>query len=89
MIGSDKETEGVRVQVGEALITAKWTDIQSLTITGRDSASTQMIVEIALKNGRNVNARLVRKGKMTITGKADLGAYSLELEKVRKITPVR
>ena len=39
LLGSDKETEGVRVSQGEALVTAKWSDIQSITITGRDAAA--------------------------------------------------
>src|SRR5688572_21376019 len=88
LLGSDKETEGVRVAQGEALVTAKWTDIQSLTITGRDAAAARMTIEILLKDGKKVNATLVRKGRMKLMGKADLGEYSIDLEKIRKITTV-
>jgi len=88
LLGSDKETEGVRVAQGEALVTAKWADIQSLTITGRDPAAARMTLEILLKDGKKVNAALIRKGRMKLTGQADLGEYSIDLEKVRKITTV-
>ena len=88
LLGSDKETEGVRVSQGEALVTAKWTDIQSLTITGRDPSAARMTIEILLKDGKKVNATLIRKGRMKLTGKADLGEYSIDLEKIRKIIPL-
>jgi hypothetical protein len=88
LLGSDRETEGVRVYQGEASITAKWADIQSITITGRDATQARMILEIVLKDGKKVAATLVRKGRMKLTGQADLGEYSIDLEKVRKITTV-
>jgi hypothetical protein len=86
LLGSDKETEGVRVSQGEALVTARWADIQSLTITGRDPAAARMTVEILLKDGKKVAASLIRKGRMKLIGKADLGDYSIDLEKIKKIT---
>ena len=88
LLGTDKETEGIRVSQGDALVTAKWIDIESLTITGRDPALKVMTVEIALKGGKKVNATLVRKGRMRLVGKADLGDYSIDLEKVKKLTVV-
>ena len=88
LLGSDKEDDGVRVSQGEALVTAKWSDMHSLTITGRDAALARMTVEIALKDGKKVAATLIRKGKMKLIGKADLGEYSIDLEKIRKITIV-
>ena len=88
LLGSDKETEGVRVAQGEALVTARWTDIQSITITGRDPAAARITVEILLKDGKKVNASLIRKGRMKLSGKSDLGEYSIDLEKIRKITTV-
>jgi hypothetical protein len=88
LLGSDKETEGVRVSQGEALVTAKWADIQSITITGRDPSAARMTLEIVLKDGKKVPATLVRKGRMRLMGKADLGEYSIDLEKVRKIVTV-
>ena len=89
LLGSDREDDGVRVSQGEALVTAKWSDMLSLTITGRDAALARMTVEIALKDGKKVGATLIRKGKMKLTGKADLGEYSIDLEKIRKITIVK
>lgn len=86
LLGSDKEEGGVRVSQGEALVTAKWSDMHSLTITGRDAALARMTVEITLKDGKKVAATLIRKGKMKLIGKADLGEYSIDLEKIRKIT---
>lgn len=88
LLGSDKETEGIRVSQGEALVTAKWEDIQSLIITGRDPVASRMTVEIILKDGKKVPATLVRKGRMKLTGRADLGDYAIDLEKIRKITTV-
>jgi len=89
LLGSDKESEGIRVLQGEALVTTKWTDVQSLTIIGRDAAAGRMTLEIVLKdNNKKVTATLVRKGRMKLTGKADLGEYSIDLEKIRKITVV-
>jgi len=88
LLGSDKDNEGVRVTVGDATVTAKWADIQSLTVTGRDPAAARMTVEILLKSGKTQNGQLLRKGRMKISGKADLGDYSIDLEKVKKITVV-
>ena len=89
LLGSDKETEGVRIAQGEALVTAKWGDLQSITITGRDPSAARMTVEIVLKDGKKVSGALVRKGRMKLSGKSDLGEYSIDLEKVRKITTAK
>ena len=88
LLGTDKETEGVRLSLGDALITTKWSEIESLTITGRDSTLARMTVEIALKGNKKLSAVLVRKGRMKLTGKSDLGEYSIDLEKVKKLTVV-
>lgn len=88
LLGNDQETEGIRVAQGEALVTAKWADIQSISVTGRDPVASRMMVEITLKDGKKVAATLVRKGRMKLTGRADLGDYTIDLEKVRKITTV-
>lgn len=88
LLGTDKETEGIRVSQGEALVTAKWSDIDSLTITGRDATLKLMTVEITLKGGKKATATLVRKGRMKLAGKSDLGDYSIDLEKIKKIIVV-
>ena len=89
LLGTDKETDGIRVTQGDASVIAKWGDIESLTVTGRDAEAARMTVEIVLKNGKKVNANLVRKGRMKLVGKSDLGDYSIDLEKIKKITVVR
>jgi hypothetical protein len=88
LLGTDKETEGVRLTRGDASIITKWADMESLTITGRDSAAARMTVEIATKDGKKVTAALVRKGRMKLVGKSDLGEYSIDLEKIKKIIVV-
>ncbi len=88
LLGTDKETEGVRVSRGDASETAKWIDIESLTVTGRDATQKLMTVEIVLKGGKKVNATLVRKGRMKLAGRSDLGDYTIDLEKVKKVTVV-
>jgi hypothetical protein len=88
LLGTDKESEGVRVSRGDASETAKWMDIDTLTVTGRDATQKLMTVEIALKGGKKVNATLVRKGRMKLAGRSDLGDYSIDLEKVKKVTVV-
>jgi hypothetical protein len=90
MLGSDRETGGIRVYQGEGTVTASWSDIVSLTVTGRDGAATppRLMLEIALTNGKTVTAGLVRKGRMVLSGKSDLGEYTIDLEKVKKIVPV-
>jgi hypothetical protein len=70
------------------MVTAKWADIQSLTVTGRDAAAARMMVDIVLKSGKTQSGQLLRKGRMKLNGKADLGEYSIDLEKVKKITVV-
>ena len=91
VIGSDKEAEGIRLLQGEASITAKWPEISSLTVTSRDGSVSppKVHVEVVMKNGKAVGAVLVYKGKMVLSGKSDLGAYSINLEKIRKIVPVQ
>src|SRR5262245_28445763 len=75
LLGSDKDAEGVRVTIGDATVTAKWADIQSLTVTGRDAAAARMMVDIVLKSGKTQSGQLLRKGRMKLSGKADLGEY--------------
>ena len=88
LLGSDKDLEGIRVTIGDAMVTAKWADIQSITVTGRDAAAGRMTIEIVLKSGKAQAGQLLRKGRMKIVGKAELGEYSIDLEKVKKITVV-
>jgi hypothetical protein len=88
LLGTDKETEGLRVNQGEALVTAKWADIDTVMVTGRDAALKLMTVEITVKGGKKVNATLVRKGRMKLAGRSDLGDYTIDLEKIKTVTVV-
>ena len=88
LLGSDKDTEGNRVTIGDAMVTARWGDIQSITVTGRDGAAGRMMIEIVLKSGKAQAGQLTRKGRMKVIGKAELGEYSIDLEKDKKITVV-
>jgi hypothetical protein len=88
LLGSDNDTEGIRVAQGEAYVTTKWTDLQSVAITGRDATVGRMTLEIVVKDGRKFAATLVRKGRMKLSGKSELGEYSIDLEKIKKITVV-
>ena len=91
VFGTDREADGIRVYQGDAVVTARWADIVSLTVTGRDGAANppRLTLEIVLTNGKTVVAGLVRKGRMLLSGKSELGVYTIDLEKVKKIVPVR
>jgi hypothetical protein len=86
---NDKETDGIRIQQGEAIVTARWANIETLTITGKDESGTRLKVEIVSRTGPKVSALLVSKGRMKLSGMTDLGDYSIDLEKIRTIAPVR
>jgi len=86
----DKETEGLRIYQGEAMVTALWANIRSVTITGKTaSAEPRPTAEIIPKKGSKINTTLVSKGKMRLSGKTDLGDYAIDLEKIRIIEPLQ
>ena len=88
---SDKETRGIRVLQGDGTVTVKWTDVDSLRITRMDNSvkPPRVEIEIVLTNGKKVPAALLRQGQMKLLGKTELGEYSIDLEKIRSIIPVR
>ena len=90
-MASDKETQGIRVLQGDGTVTVKWTDVESLRITRMDNSvkPPRIEIEIVLRNGKKVPAALLRQGQMKLSGKTELGEYSIDLEKLRSITPVR
>src|SRR3954464_14230844 len=55
LLGTDKEVDGVRITQGDASFTTKWADIESITVTGRDSTAARMTIEITLKGGQKRN----------------------------------
>lgn len=86
----DKEDQGIRIQQGEAAVTAQWANIGTLTVTGKDESATppRIRIELLLRNGQKVSGVLVSRGRMKLLGKTDLGDYSIGLEKIRTIVPV-
>src|SRR5215475_3235571 len=88
---SDKEEEGIRLQQGDATVLAEWAKIANLTVTGIDASATppRIKVEVVAKNGSKMSGVLVRKGRMKLVGRTDLGDYSIDLEKVRAIVPIQ
>jgi hypothetical protein len=86
----DKETEGLRLYQGEAMVTALWANIRSVTITGKTtSAEPRPTAEIIPRKGSKINTTLVSKGRMRLSGKTDLGDYAIDLEKIRIIEPLQ
>ena len=90
-LATDKETQGIRVLQGDGVVTVKWTDVERLKVVRRDDSvkPPRVELEIVLKSGKTVPAAFVRQGQMKLLGKTDLGDYSIELDKVRTIVPVR
>jgi hypothetical protein len=90
-MASDKETQGIRVLHGDGRVTVKWADVESLKVVRRDDSEKppRIELEIVLRNGKKVSATLFRQGPMKLSGKTDLGDYSIDLAKVRTIVPVR
>jgi hypothetical protein len=55
-----------------------------------DSTSSRRIeFDAVLRTGKRVRVALLRKGHMKLTGAADLGAYSIDLDSVRMIVTAR
>ena len=90
-MAADKETQGIRVLLGDGLVTARWSDIGMVKIVRKDDSvrPPRIEIEITLKNGKKVAAALYRQGQMKLLGKTELGDYSIDLERVRTIEPVR
>ena len=88
-MASDNETQGIRLMQGDGLVTVKWADIESLAVTGTDDTvkPARVRLEIVLKNGKKVPAALARQGRMKLRGKTELGEYSIDLDRIRGITP--
>jgi hypothetical protein len=90
-VSSDVETQGIRLMQGDGSVTVKWTDLETLKVTRRDESvkPPRIELEVVLKNQKKVPAALFRQGRMKLTGRTELGEYSIDLDKVRTITPVK
>jgi hypothetical protein len=87
----DKEADGIRLYQGEAVVTAKWLNIQSITVTGKTNPPDQarIRVDIVPRKGSKISTTLLNKGRMKLSGKTDLGDYAIDLEKIRMIEPLQ
>ena len=90
-MASDIETQGIRLMQGDGSVMVKWADIETLKIVRRDESvkPPRVELEVLLKNQKKVPAALFRQGRMRLTGKTELGEYSIDLDKVRTITPLK
>ena len=91
MLTVDNVADGIRVLQGDATVNVKWSDVDTLRVTKVDSTEKppRINLEIVLRNKKRVAAALYREGHMKLTGKSDLGDYSIDLEKVQRIVPIR
>ena len=90
-MASEVETQGIRLMQGDGSVMVKWTEIESLRVTRRDESvkPPRIEMEVVLRNQKKVPAALLRQGRMKLTGKTELGEYSIDLDKVRTITPLK
>jgi hypothetical protein len=91
LLTPDRETQGIRVLQGDGIVTVKWADVERVRVVKRDDSvkPPRVELEIVLKSGKTVTASLFRQGQMKLSGKTDLGDYSIDLDKVRTIVPIR
>jgi len=90
-MASETVAEGIRLMQGDGSVMVKWTDIESLKVIRRDESvkPPRIELEVVLRNQKKVPAALLRHGRMQLTGKTELGEYSIDLDKVRTITPIK
>ena len=90
-LASSIETQGIRLMQGDGSVMVKWADIETLKVVRRDESvkPARIELEVVLRNQKKVPAALFRQGRMKLTGKTELGEYSIDLDKVRTITPLR
>jgi hypothetical protein len=86
-IAAVRESNGIRVLQGEGTVTVKWNDVQSLSLRGGDGARAE--IDVVMRDGRHVTAALPKNGDATLRGRTELGDYSIRLDKVRSIEPLR
>lgn len=91
LLASDIDKDGLRIQQGDAVVRVKWSAVQSMSITKVDSSvkPPRAELEVVMLDGTRASGTLFRKGAMTLTGTAPLGDYTIALEKVRRLAPVR
>jgi hypothetical protein len=87
----DAQSDGIRVLQGDGLTTVKWSAIDTLYVLrveeGMDPP--RATLEVVLRNHHRVSAELFHKGRMQLNGHTELGDYTIDLIKVRRIVPRR
>ena len=91
MLATDQQSDGIRLLQGDGAVLLKWSNVDTIRVTKVDESETppRIDLEVVLRDGKRVSATLLRKGRMQLLGKTELGAYSIGLGKIRMIVPVR
>jgi len=91
MLATDQQSDGIRLLQGDGAVLLKWSNVDTIRVTRVDESETppRIDLEVVLRDGKRVPATLLRKGRMQLLGKTQLGDYSIGLDKIRMIVPVR
>jgi len=91
MLATDQQSDGIRLLQGDGAVLLKWSNVDTIRVTRVDESETppRIDLEVVLRDGKRVPATLLRKGRMQLLGKTQLGGYSIGLDKIRMIVPVR
>ena len=91
MLATDQQSDGIRLLQGDGAVLLKWSNVDTIRVTKVDEseAPPRIDLEVVLRDGKRVPATLLRKGRMQLLGKTQLGDYSIGLDKIRMIVPVR
>lgn len=91
LVTVDRESEGIRVYQGQGKVLLKWTDVDAVTIIAKDTTTTpyRFKAEIVLASGKKLAADLQFDGRRGLYGKTELGDFSIDLEDVRTIEPIK
>ena len=91
LLTMDEDKDGIRVEQGDGVVRLKWQDVDTVAVTKVDTTvkPAQIELDVVLKNGKHVPATLFRQGAMKLTGRSDLGDYAIDLDKIRRIAPVK
>jgi len=91
MLATDQQSDGIRLLQGDGAVLLKWSNVDTIRVTKVDESESppRIDLEVVLRDGKRVPATLLRKGRMQLLGKTQLGDYSIGLDKIRMIVPVR
>jgi len=91
MLATDQQSDGIRLLQGDGAVLLKWSNVDTIRVTKVDESESppRIDLEVVLRDGKRVPATLLRKGRMQLLGKTQLGGYSIGLDKIRMIVPVR